>query len=444
MKNMRAMLAAGALVALAAAACKDSSPGAPKIVPPPPAPGRGAIIGAVDGATNKVTFTPAGMSADYSGGASPASYGNQGVTVTVYGTVDSVITVPGVSKTWYIRIGFRNLESYPIGSNFGATAPPDTSGVFLFFSSGAPVVTSPSSCSGCTMTVPNTMGTTNFTAPGQTYFWYRNRLMGLQGSPSTDTSYNNPEWQFKANSDQVTGFRFTIMVNSDWPPPYQSSWTGEWVAALDSLPDDNGSPPWHEYTVPGDPKLGIDTMRGSYMALIAHDSATSIYMARNDSIGNMSAMLNVYVKDSVIGGQSYQAVFGIAEPSPGKQVFIGLVDDKIDFLSFNNVNGAWTKLAGATTCSTTGCTSNTTGHTYSLRKFGTDSVALCIDGVRRMELAYSSLQATQSSFYNATVIFGVKGYGKLNTTSYWTSASYTLGAGAAGAIATGGTGACTP
>jgi len=249
---------------------------------------------------------------------------------------------------------------------------------------------------------------------------------------------------FQSNSDLVTGFSFVIMVNSEWPLPYESSWSGSWVAATDSLPDDNGSPPWREFPVPGDPTLGVDTMKGSVMMLQAKDSNTSIYMAQTDSIGTGPARLTVNVRDSITGGSNYQAVFGIVEPT-GKQAFIGLVDDKIDLLSFNNTNGNWTKLAAATTCTTTGttgCTTNVVGHTYSLRKFDADSVALCIDGVRRMKLVYASLQATQASFANATFVFGVKGNGIVKVQSLWTSVSYNLGTGAAGTIAANGT--CSP
>jgi len=440
MKAMRTIFPVVMGVLITASACQqDSSPGTPTPPPPPSAPGM--IAGRLDPATNTISFEPLAMAASYSGAVSPATYGNQGVTVSVYGTVDSTITVAGVSKTWFIRIGFRNLESYPIGSNYSSTNPPDTAGVFLFFANGAPIVTAPTSCSGCAMTVQNAMGTGNFNAPGQKYFWYHNRLQALQGSPGSDTSYLNPEWQIKANSDQVTGFAFVLMVDSYWPAPFQSSWTGTWVAALDSTMDDYASPDWHEYAVAGDPILGIDVMRGTTMALIAPDSNSSIYMARNDSLGDMSAALTVAVRDSA-SSSAYQAEFGIVEPSGGKQVFIGLGGDLIDFLSFSEGTGVWSRLANSASCKTggsNGCDSNKeTLHSFSLRKFARDSVVLCVDGYRRMQTAYSNLQATQPSFSGGTIVVGSRSSDNVNKTSYWTSVSYTIGTGAAGTITSGG------
>jgi hypothetical protein len=430
------MFPVAALTMILASACHDSSPASPKTPPPPPPSGRGLIVGTVDARTNLITFTPVGAAPSYAGGADPSIYGNQGVTVSLYGVIDSVKTVAGVSKTWFIRVALRNLEPFPIGSNYIASAPPDTTGVFVFFGS-PPVVTSPSGCA-CTVTVNSASGTANFDALSQKYYWYESRPSAVQASPGTDTTRGNPEWQFKASSDAVQGFTFVVRVQADWPPPYQTSWSDSWVAVTDSLPSDDGIPDWIVRDVVGDATMGAAAILGNEMVLRAGGNNASIYMSHMDSVGSMPVVMDIVMRDSTAVNQ-IQGVMGIMEPVGGKQVFVGVLGNEIEFVTFNESTGAFNILTGTTSCAAGVCADNHVDHSYSLRKFGTDSVSLCMDGVRKLKIDYSQLQATQPSFAKFSMTVGTRSSTSNNNTSYWTSISHTIGAGAPGGIASNGT-----
>ena len=131
--TQRSHLIPAAALLLFAAACSDSAPSAPSTKPPPPQI-LGTLTGEVNDSVMTATFTPASGSINkFTGGfnaakVSPAIYGQQGVTISVTGILDSLVTVANVRRSWFFRVRMRNLLAYPVGSNYGQLTPPDTSG----------------------------------------------------------------------------------------------------------------------------------------------------------------------------------------------------------------------------------------------------------------------------------------------------------------------------
>lgn len=380
----------------------------------------------VQGSSMTTAFLPLGSSPAVDGSFSPQIYGNQGTTVSVSGVVDSLHDVMNVSRTWFLHVRIRNLLAYPIGSNYGANnaAPPDTSGVFVLFSS-LPVITIPSPCSGCAVNVNNAMGSGTFSAPSQKYFWYRNRPSAMQGSPGTDTT-DFIEWQFKTTSftapDTAHAFTFVLLVSAAWSPPNETSWLTQYNATTDSLPDTKAEPRWQIFSAPSTQLPGTEAwIAGTELVLSTATGLNSVYLGRHDSLGTMSAFMDVRASATVTGGTP-RAIFGFAEPSGNKQVFVGLFGDGVEFVTFNEVLGTWS-MRGLADCQSAGCKSNVY-RSYRLRKFGADSVVLCATGVRVLGITHGALQNTSASWTGRTTVFGTGG--AANTTK-WSSVSYTIG-----------------
>ena len=424
---------AAAVALFALAACNDRQmPSAPPTIPPPPSGNVSAMLqGYVDGKTGTATFTPLGMAPSLFGSVSPSIYGTQGVNLSIFGVIDSIITVAGTSRIWYIRLGVRNLLAYPIGSNYPNAAPPDSSGVFVGFTV-LPNVAVPSPCA-CTIIVNNPMGKAQFTAPGQPYYWYNSRPTAVQASPGTDTTKNNPEWQFKATTfagaDTANSFSFVLLVNAAWPPPNETTWSATYDGTVDTLPDANGKPRWKKFASTGVPTLGTETWSASGLAVNAADNVHSIYFGRHDSLGINSAFLKATGSVTAAGAPStnYKAVFGFVEPQGGvptqRQVFIGIADTRVGFVSFNNGTGQWSTLSSTTIG---GAFNGNISHTYTLRKIGNTSAALCVDGVQQLTRAYGGWDTVRNNFNTYSVVWGADGRAG-GALSVWTNVSYTIG-----------------
>ena len=429
MPNRSALLPAAVLLLLTVASCERDSAHFSEPTPPVAGPVIGMIQGSVDAGKMTATFTPLAPTFSMGGGVSPAIYGNQGVTAKVYGVVDSMIDVVGVRRTWYVRVALENLEAFPIGSNYTATnaTPLDTSGVFLFFSS-LPVVTIPSGASA--VNVINAMGTANFQAPNQKYFWYRNRPTAVTGTPGTDTTQNNPEWQFQTTAftgaDTAHAFTFVLLVNAAWPrTAADPSLTVTYDGTNDSLPDTAAEPRWQPNALLG--TFGTDSWSASGLVLNAgfNVSDSAIYFTRSDSLGAMSARMRARLKLATVLADTIQAVIGFVEPGGGKQMFIGIANNRVSFASFTNsglMAGSWTVLGPTTTIDATAF------HTYALRKIGRSQVGLCFDGVQVTTLTYASMQDTQSNLDGLTTVFGMRG-NATGAQSTWTSITYSIGTG---------------
>jgi hypothetical protein len=201
---------------------------------PAPLPIVGALRGTIDLTTGALQFENAALPA-VSAGVSRAVYGDQNVLVRLYNTavaVDST-TTPG-TKTWTGNFGLRNLTNHVIGDEQAGTAP-DTMGVFVFFNTTPTITGTSAPCTGCTVTINRADGTGNFTAAGQLYFWWRDRVA------ANDTTKTRKLWSFSAPS-AVRSFSFTVLVSAAWPPPDETRW--KVVLNNDSLPDTQEEPRW--------------------------------------------------------------------------------------------------------------------------------------------------------------------------------------------------------
>ena len=227
--------AALALVCSVALACVDA-PTARETEEVPAIPQRViALRGEVDADRGTMTFRPVPV-----GGSSisPAIYGDQGVTAQLYNT-PVVVTQPSPTvRRFEAQVGVRNLLSHVVGDEQSGAAPPDTVGIFVFFTSG-PTVTTPSPCPGCTVTMVSHQGSQTFTAPSQKFFHWQERL--APAGSLGDTTTVRKLWHFDA-STAVTGFRFDVLISAPWASPNETRWKVEYPA--DSVPAVGSEPRW--------------------------------------------------------------------------------------------------------------------------------------------------------------------------------------------------------
>lgn len=326
---------------------------------------------------------------------SGAIYGNQNVTAKVT-TSGFNLTDDGTNKTWTFKLAVHNLLPFPVGSIDGATATPyDTVGMFVFFPS-APTVVSPSAC-GCTVSVFNTQGTGNFTAPNQPYYWYHD-LLAASGSPG-DSTTNIPTWTFKAPS-RVNSFRFFVILSSPWPRGLQSqdtTWSISYNPSADSLPDVNASPRWK--------RIGLNfggtyTSAASALTMnVSHhgNNSDDIFFFRSD---NLSRSENAYIESRLTiasaGGSKPVMILALADSV--KFVGLGIGNGKIGFATFNLSTLTWEWSAGATLPMSTSVT-----HTYRVGKFNSTIATVYVDGVELFSAANSLLTTNFMPSFTAAV-----------------------------------------
>lgn len=426
-------VAAVAAVFAGMLACKD----APLASAPAPVIPRGAdlqagmISGSVD-AAGLVSFDPIGpapAAAGHAPGISAAIYGDQNVTVRLYSSdfqIDSTST-PGTKK-WSFKVGLRNYLSYPIGSNQGAPQPDDTLGVYVAIVED-PIVTSTSGkCTGskCKLVVANADGVGAFTATGQKYFYWRERLAAKQPAAGADTTSTRRLWTFSGPA-AITGFRFVVMVNAAWPPPHDASWNVFYDATTDSLPDSAAEPRWKTMSTGGlFSGPGTESWSTAGLLLTADDNE-SLYMYRSDSLGTkesayIEARLEVNGDDPVgifgLQGSGRLAAVAVADGE------VGFVDLEHDMLWIFDLGYQWTFVGSTHELRGNGGRKT---HTYRLRKFGADSVRLEVDGARVLGMKVSQLPQASGQLSNATAFFGASGTnGGANST--WSHVTYNFGA----------------
>ena len=424
MSNRSALTSIAALALCAAAACNDGSVGTVPKVPPGTTQPVGMIVGSVVGDKMTAEFTPMGS-------AGAMIYGSN-ATVKVSGTLVSLVNNPPVNRTWTFNVHMRNLLAFPIGSNYRGTnpTPPDTSGVFVAFV-GSPVVTLPVPCAGCTATVTNAMGTANFGSPGQKYFWYRNRPTAVQGSPGTDTT-SNATWVFvgapfrPATGDTTHAFTFSLIVSAAWPPANEPVFTTIYDGTNDSEPDLKAEPRYKKFHFQAG--TAAESWTGAGLLLTSALNTDDIDFSRHDSLGNQSAYIEATVTVTSASAGRVAGILGLAEPAGGQQMAIAITGTRAEFGTIANATGIWTQLA----FSPTFAVASGTSHKYRLRKIGTATVAVCVDGVQRFTGFYSGvhffqpvMQATQGKLSGLTSFFGLEGrtgvggaqalYGKVTT-----------------------------
>jgi hypothetical protein len=397
----------------------------------------GTLVGTVDGTDLTATFTPSGATTSDGRAISPAIYGNQGVTVTVFGKVDSVKNFGANSDSFYVRVALRNLLAFPIGTNYKAVSPPDTLGVFAFFPNPpvSPVVTKPSPCVGCTATVANANGTANFIGLNEKYFWYRSKPTAKQPSPGTDTTRNTPQWVFigkGTGSTRVTAFTFRVELSAAWPPPNENQWTVNYVGTNDSLPDTKAEPRWKRVNYRT--TLGTESWTAAGLVLNAQNRNDDNFLTRHDSLGPMSAEMDVKVQLTKNFPGLVQGVFGLVEgPAPAKMIAVAVMSDGVGWADTTVGTAIWVQNVGAPIA----VNMLTAAHTIHLRKYGQDSAVACVDGVRLVKRLWNSdvplprLQPTAGRLNAVTTFFGIQGSIAGAVASTWTSAVFTLGSSAA-------------
>jgi hypothetical protein len=315
--------------------------------------------------------------------ASGAIYGNQNVTAKV--TISAFnLTDNGTTKTWTFKLAVHNLLPYAVGAIDGTSATPfDTVGMFVFFPS-APSVVSPAVCVGCTVTIWNTQGAGNFTAPNQLYYWYHD-LLAAKGSPGDSTTHI-PTWKFTAPS-AVNSFRFFVILSSPWPRGLQSqdtSWSVSYNPLADSLPDVNASPVWKPISLNGGGSESSSSA-GLTIDLSHKHGGDDMFFYRSD---NLERSENAYIESrltlSNAGGSKPVMILGLADSV--KFVGLGIGNGKIGFATFNQSTLTWEWAAGATLPMSTSAP-----HTYRVGKFDGTTATVYVDGAEKFSALNSLL-----------------------------------------------------
>lgn len=380
-----------AMMVIAAGACSDQQITGNK-APPAPVGANPSTVGMLRGTVREdgtVLLESMDPSIQVGDGASGAIYGNQNVTAKVTTSAFNMSTNGG-TKTWTFKLAVHNLLNYPVGSIDGAATPWDTVGMYVFFPT-APTAVSPSPCSGCAISILNTQGSANFTAPNQLYYWYHDRL-AAKGQPG-DSTKDIPTWTFTAPS-KVNSFRFTVILSSPWPRGIvggDTTWSVFYNPTSDSFPTTNASPRWKPVGVNygGDSSIASGTLQlsakhganaNNFLCVVFHvcnNVSQDMFYFRSD---NLSRTENAFIeaKIALTNGNNSNPVAVIALADSVKFVGLGIANGMIGFVTFNSSSLNWEWLAGGTLpMSTSG------PHTYRVGKFNSTIATVYVDGVER-------------------------------------------------------------
>jgi hypothetical protein len=439
MSTHSAVIRTSAVALLVVVGCQDAGHVASAPPKPPVSPSRasGMLVGHIEGSTMTATYSPVGVTPSFSGAASPELYGNQGTTINVKGKVISQVTNPVTHTTlWHVSISLHNLLTYPIGANYSqlTAAPLDTMGVFAYFKVN-PVVTLPAGCH-CNVTVVNAMGSKNFDAPSQKYFWYR-ASPRKAGAPLGTDSTAWADWQFQSTpsgvsfTDTAHAFTFVLMISAAWPPTLETSgsWTVNYDGTNDSLPNTQAEPRWRPGHFQGNAGSTVTWSAGG-LVFVSNAANRDTVLSRQDSLGPMSAEMDVSVNVTAGGNNRIAAVFGFIEPSGGKQFTVGVTGNKLMFDTIatstfgGQTKGVWSLLTGSTTIGANGA------HLIRIRKIGTTRMEMCVDHGTPQTRTYAQLQGTTALLGGMTTFFGIQGrnLGAGGASVTYTSVVYTIGA----------------
>lgn len=391
----------------------------------------GVVMGSVD-ASGNVTLTPldgSGAAAASEAGSVSASsiYGTQNLNVRVYASAATVIDSVGL-KWWTLKFGVRNLLPYPIGSNQNGPIPSDTTGIFLALISGPTVTKTSGTCHApCRITPVQFDGQGTFTGPNQPYLYWRERLAAKQVVAGADTVSNRRTIRF-TSATQVTNATFFVIVGADWPAPAQTSWSVSYNASTDSAASQHAKPVWKTDNMSFFGS-GTETWKSSGVDSIRVTSFRDYYLVRHDSLAsNSKAYFEAHLKVNSNSQDDPETVFGFQDGA--RLVAIGMTSTHVGFIHYGSTFGGFLPeaqfLSGA---SNQFAISTTAMHGYRLRKFGTDSVTLEIDGVRKLRVAYSQFASASSTslFGSPTEFFGA-GSASGNGSSAWSVVTYGIGA----------------
>lgn len=342
--------------------------------PSMPLPRVTVVRGEVDADRGTLTFSPVPMGGS---GFTPAVYGDQGGTVRLSNTPVVVTQPSSTVRRFEAQVGIRNLLAHVVGDEQAGASPPDTVGIFVFFISG-PIVTAPSPCTGCAVTLVSHLGTATFTAPNQKYFHWQERLAPAGSLTGEDTTRQRATWRFDADA-AVTGFQFDVLISAAWPPPHETRWKVEYSA--DSLPETGSEPRWRLRDAA---ISGARSASGGFLEIDAGaipGAETSFY--RRDSL---AAGGNAYIEMRLRynGGSVTQAGPWLLFDDGTKFIAFGVRSDQVGFIDASR-NFLGTPFAMNT---------RNAHHTYQLRKYAADSAVFYVNGTRRGWIAYASLAAT--------------------------------------------------
>lgn len=395
-----------------------------------PSEGLGVVMASVDGAGN-VTVTPLqGTSSDLAPGVDGSIYGTQNVNVRVYAAAATVAT-QGNTKTWTMKFGVRNLLPYPIGSNQSGPIPNDTTGIFLAVIGGPTVTQTSTNCPGtCAMSIVAYDGTGTFTAPNQRYVYWRERLAAKQPVAGADTVSARRTIQF-TSPKQVTNFSFFLIVGADWPAPAQTNWSVFYNAPTDSAPDQHAKPIWRtgHMSLSGSGTESWSKTAGVDSLILANNK--DYYLFRRDSLAAATpAYFEAHVKVNNGGQFKPETVFGFLDGT--RMAAVGMTSSQIGFVKYaflaKNILGHGLPQSNFVDSTSVNAT---TSHTYRLRKFGSDSVTLEVDGVRRLGLTYSKLPTVAldsvAVFTTGPAEFFGDGSVSGNHNSAWSVVTYGIG-----------------
>lgn len=364
----------GAPLAALFVACADAPTSERAAAPAVPDARYVALRGEVDADRGTLTF-----SAVPEPGARirPAVYGDQGRTVTLYNTAVTITNPTASTRRFEAQVGLRNLLAHFVGDEQSGASPPSIIGIFVFFTTG-PTITAPSPCTGCTISLVSRHGARTFTAPGQPYFYWNERLAprGTAG----DTTSTRTTWRFDASSS-VTAFRFEVLLSAPWVAPHETRWRVEYAG--DSIPQTGAEPPW----VLRNPALssshsasdGILTLNSGVL------SGVEATFYRRDSIApTASAYIAAFVRYN-------GSVTTLAEPQlvmddGVRYMAFGIRSDSVGFISANRA------FIGTPFATTTNVY-----RLYQVSKFAGDSAVFYVDGTRRGRLSYTSFPTTNFS-----------------------------------------------
>ena len=434
-----AIRAAGVVGALAAVVgCSDRSASITGITPPAQTPSVlpsgaiGVVMGSVD-ANGNLTLTPLrGASGDVNlaPGIDGQIYGTQNVNVRVYAAAATVTTV-GSKKTWTMKFGVRNFLSFPIGSNQAGPVPTDTTGVFLAVISGPTVTQTSGACPApCAMQVASFDGTGTFTAPNQPYVHWTERLSAKQVVASTDTVSQRRTIAFTSPLE-VTNFTFFLIVGADWPAPNQTSWSLFYNAPTDSAPDQQAKPLWRTGTMSPFGKSSEVWSKAAGVDSLEVINGRDYYLFRRDSLAQATqAYIEARVAKSAVnqGTPRPETVLGFLDGT--RMAAIGLTNTRVGFVRYAFLGGSFripqAQFIGGVSQFPV---SASTAHTYLLRKFGTDSVVLLVDGARKLKATYSQLPkgAQIATFTTGPAEFFGDGSVSGDANSAWSLVTYGIG-----------------
>ena len=313
------------VAALSLMACTDYLPSAAPVTDPPAVePSFEHLRGTVDASTGTLTFerVPSQSgSHERGGGINAAIYGDQGVTVRIYNSPVVVTPVGAGKKRFSANVGIRNLMAHPVGDE-QAGLPFHNLGIFVFVSAGPTVTGTSSPCiQACTVSVVRQHGIFAFSAPGQRYWFWPERLAraGLPG----DTTANRVTWTFEADT-QVTTFRFDVLVSAAWPPPQESRWKVNYGG--DSLPNLGTEPGWVRSSAGGSVSTSINSP-GVGVITVNTPGFSNLTYFRIDSLNTTT---NAYIE------ARFRVNNGLLLTAP--EISFG-IDDQIKFIAVG-VNGS--------------------------------------------------------------------------------------------------------